>query len=308
MRHGAPRRRPRRHRARAARTSTRSSGSSARRSPAAPTSDCPAGSHCDDATHRCAFSCLADSDCGDGQACDAGGSCVRAPAASHHSSRSPRSGCQTIPVPDRLAALAALTDDPLPCFGDEECPCGAYCANDATCHYDCLVDNATSPPFCDPGLTCSPEGRCIQPDHSNDPTLHRRSAARARPPAGPTPPAQPSSCRPRCASAPSRRRSSAAPANAKVTLAVRRGERDGGVGAGAHAARALRADRAARRQAATSPAAGSWARTTDPLLSQPRQVWVELPQRRQRRVVDADGAQPVERRVSRRCRCWRSRW
>lgn len=138
---------------------------------------CPAGSHCDDG--RCNWQCFGDSDCGDPSlACTARGAC--APADQGGKGRistvmsalaADTSQCQAIPLATRLGALDQLETDPIVCFDDSNCPCGAYCDNDATCRFDCKVDDPASLPFCEPGRICSSEGRCITSTHSDDPQI-----------------------------------------------------------------------------------------------------------------------------------------
>ena len=57
--------------------------------------NCPYGSGCDAITHRCAYSCLADSDCSGGDVCDCRGNCV-APGAE-------------APQPDMVAPIVEIT-------------------------------------------------------------------------------------------------------------------------------------------------------------------------------------------------------
>lgn len=148
--------------------------------------DCPGGSHCDAAAGRCAWSCYADSDCGDVRTCDLRGRCV-APAAPPRTSPASTSGlrtssvsaqlsaehatCQALPLQEKLDVLEGLDENPAACFDDLDCPCGAYCANDATCRYDCVFDSATTAPFCAPGDVCSPDGRCVLPSGGDDPSV-----------------------------------------------------------------------------------------------------------------------------------------
>ncbi|MEZ4359065.1 MAG: hypothetical protein R3B48_02720 [Kofleriaceae bacterium] len=138
--------------------------------------DCPAGSHCDLEAQRCDWVCFSDSDCGDARRCDELGQCVQPERGAHLSTVSSQlattaSACQAVPIADRIAALDALELDPMVCFDDADCPCGAYCSNDATCRFDCYADSPLTPPFCQAGQQCSPEGRCIAADHSNDPEI-----------------------------------------------------------------------------------------------------------------------------------------
>jgi hypothetical protein len=140
--------------------------------------DCPAGSHCGDETQRCEWSCFADSDCGNDAGCNERGECEPAKTSGSLSTSTVTSHlaadtatCLAIPLPDRLAALADLDGNPVVCFDDGNCPCGAYCDNDATCRFDCSFDNPSAPPFCAAGQVCSSEGRCILPSHSDDPSI-----------------------------------------------------------------------------------------------------------------------------------------
>lgn len=142
-------------------------------------SQCPAGSHCDRDRERCDWQCFGDSDCGDPSlACTSRGSC--APAAAVRRDRigtvssalaADTSQCQAVPLPTRLAALDQLETDPIVCFDDSNCPCGAYCDNDATCRFDCKFDDPGAPPFCEPGRECSPEGRCLTSSQDDDPQI-----------------------------------------------------------------------------------------------------------------------------------------
>ena len=144
-------------------------------------SDCPSGSHCDEGAGRCAWSCFADSDCGDdAKACDLRGQCVGKTAAqittglrtssvsSQLAANHPT--CQATPLQQKLDALAELSTNPSTCFEDLDCPCGAYCSNDGTCRFDCTFDAPAQGPFCSPGDVCSPEGRCVLPSGSDDPS------------------------------------------------------------------------------------------------------------------------------------------
>lgn len=152
--------------------------------------DCPTGSHCGAASARCEWACFADSDCGDPKrACDDAGRCIAAPApvtASTGTSAAATSAatsvataalaantasCTALPLAERQAALDDLESNPLTCFDDANCPCGAYCANDATCRFDCRFDAPANQPFCSPGQECSPEGRCLMTSHADDPLL-----------------------------------------------------------------------------------------------------------------------------------------
>ncbi len=149
-------------------------------------SDCPSGSHCDEEAGRCRWACYADSDCGDdARACDLDGKCVAKAATAAR--RDPASGLRTstveaqlaadhptcvgLPLQQKLDALAELSTSPAACFDDVDCPCGAYCSNDATCRFDCTFDAPAQGPFCTPGNVCSPEGRCVLPSGGNDPDV-----------------------------------------------------------------------------------------------------------------------------------------
>lgn len=136
--------------------------------------DCPGGSHCGDG--RCAWACFADSDCGDDRACSARGECVEPEAAGAiatvtSSLAADAPACLAIPLADRLAALDGLATNPAVCFDDADCPCGAYCANDATCRFDCYHDAPALPPFCPPGEACTVEGRCALASGADDPAI-----------------------------------------------------------------------------------------------------------------------------------------
>ncbi len=123
--------------------------------------DCPAGSRCDDESDQCRWDCIADSDCGEGRACTALGACTEsAPAFSLYMSAD-SDGCQAVPADERRAALVGLNDEQRICSDELGCPCGSYCASDATCRVECLADEPDHDVLvCDPGEVCSPVGRC----------------------------------------------------------------------------------------------------------------------------------------------------
>ncbi len=157
--------------------------------------ECPSGSHCDEDAGRCDWACFADSDCSEGQACGPRGECAAAaPAssasrtiapssASRTSTAAPRLGtissqlvsthpsCVALPLTEKLDALNQLAGNPAVCFDDQDCPCGSYCGNDATCRFECFYEAPAAPPFCTPGEVCSAEGRCVLPSGTDDPSL-----------------------------------------------------------------------------------------------------------------------------------------
>lgn len=81
-----------------------------------------------------------------------------------HSDNSSAS-CQSVPLDERLRVLSTLNDDQVSCpNGDDSCPCGAYC-NGLTglCEVDCIagvVDLPDSIPGCNSHQQCTPLGRC----------------------------------------------------------------------------------------------------------------------------------------------------
>jgi hypothetical protein len=128
--------------------------------------DCPVGSHCDDATGACAWACIADSECGAGRRCDLYGMCVAASAGTVTTSAADNTpACQLVPATERRSALLALFEaaqdgEFIPCDGDEACPCGSYCSDDAVCAVECITDTPPAELRCDAGLSCTPLGRC----------------------------------------------------------------------------------------------------------------------------------------------------
>jgi hypothetical protein len=134
--------------------------------------NCPAGSHCDGDRGQCAWECLSDSDCGDQDlVCTGSGACEQrigpvllSPADSP--------ACQAVPFEERRAVLESLDEDQRFCAGDEDCPCGAYCASDALCLAECIAELPDHPDmFCDPGRTCTPLGRCQEAGEEPAPPL-----------------------------------------------------------------------------------------------------------------------------------------
>jgi hypothetical protein len=132
---------------------------------------CPSGSHCD-GQRWCAWECLADSDCGDDKlVCTRLGTCegrvgptILSPADSP--------ACQAVPFEERRAVLESLDQDQRFCAGDEDCPCGAYCASDAVCRAECMAEQPDHPElFCDPGSACTPLGRCIESGEPPAPSI-----------------------------------------------------------------------------------------------------------------------------------------
>ena len=139
------------------------------------TADCPTGSHCDEDAGRCAWACLADSECGRDAQCDLLGTCVATSAAISHLAND-TIGCQAIPAASRRAALIALSDsaqqgDFITCDGDETCPCGAHCSADAICQVDCLADTPTPALTCGAGQACTALGRCAASSSDPGPPL-----------------------------------------------------------------------------------------------------------------------------------------
>jgi len=141
---------------------------------------CPVGSHCG-ATGTCAWSCLADSDCG-----DAGGTCSMLGRCEPHSSpgvianvSDDTSGCAAIPAATRHAALLALaaSDDPPTCADDSICICGAYCGGEGVCRVDCLASDPTPELTCGSGMACTPLGRCAPRATDPGPPPHLTIAA-----------------------------------------------------------------------------------------------------------------------------------
>lgn len=123
---------------------------------------CPTGSYCDDSAGNgeCRWECLADSDCGETMACNAQGGCQRA-LTTQLSADSP--ACLAIPFDERRAALLALNAEERVCVDDNDCPCGSYCAGDASCQVECMSEEpANSVLFCGSGQSCSPLGRCSE--------------------------------------------------------------------------------------------------------------------------------------------------
>jgi hypothetical protein len=134
--------------------------------------DCPDGSRCDRDDDRCAWDCLADSDCDEGNVCNSLGACVGAQKGHVSVNLSDDSAaCQLVDPAEKRAVLLALNDESRLCAGgDDDCPCGAYCANDGTCRVDCLSDNPPAELSCGAGLECTPLGRCAEsPDDPGPP-------------------------------------------------------------------------------------------------------------------------------------------
>lgn len=251
--------------------------------------DCPGGSHCDAAAGRCAWSCYADSDCGDARVCDLRGRCGAPPPASRPAgkgSSGPRTSsvsaqlsaehatCIALPLQDKLDALEGLEESPAACFDDLDCPCGAYCANDATCRFDCFFDSPATAPFCSPGDVCSPEGRCVAPSGGDDPTVIADLELTPDLIQGDTAAAAvivPVDVRIR-AKLPGQ----VAQAAANVTIGFEVAEHSGAPTALLPRVRCAAAD----PFAATCQLAAGWAfgADPDPLRSSPRQIFVEIPQ------------------------------
>ena len=94
------------------------------------TTQCPVGSHCSEGV--CTWECFADSDCGSGSRCDCAGSCHEGTVRSAMNS----DACQRLPEAEKQSALTALGTDPVSCYGDDDCPCGASCDDAGTCIVD----------------------------------------------------------------------------------------------------------------------------------------------------------------------------
>jgi hypothetical protein len=142
--------------------------------------DCPIGSHCDDKTDACTWSCLADSECGPGRACDIYGRCVAniSPAVSNDSDE-----CAALEPAERRAALIALHEaqeagPPIACFDDDDraCPCGSYCNTEVgICAVECIGADLPGEPVeglvCTEDLVCTPSGRCMTEEDAAGPPL-----------------------------------------------------------------------------------------------------------------------------------------
>jgi hypothetical protein len=84
------------------------------------------------------------------------------------------SACQLIDPAVRRATLLALHASGAPPFcsaGDDDCPCGAYCAPDGVCRVDCLADAPPPDLACGVGLECTPLGRCADEPDDPGPTI-----------------------------------------------------------------------------------------------------------------------------------------
>jgi hypothetical protein len=82
--------------------------------------------------------------------------------------------CQLIDPAVRRATLIALHASGAPPFcsaGDDDCPCGAYCAPDGVCRVDCLADMPPPDLACGVGLECTPLGRCADAPDDPGPTI-----------------------------------------------------------------------------------------------------------------------------------------
>jgi hypothetical protein len=131
---------------------------------------CPAGSYCDEDSGQCSWDCFADSDCGaEDLVCSARGLCE---VGAWILTPSDTPECQAVPFEERRAVLESLADDQRFCSDDNDCPCGAYCASDATCRVECMAEEPDHVElFCDSGQVCSPLGRCLESEGDPEPSI-----------------------------------------------------------------------------------------------------------------------------------------
>ncbi|HEY0987582.1 MAG TPA: hypothetical protein VGD80_11050, partial [Kofleriaceae bacterium] len=141
--------------------------------------DCPDGSRCDLAVQRCAWDCLADSDCGPDHTCSVLGACLASgappaqvpdPIAIDMANDSP--DCRKIDPAVRREVLLHLNAEQRSCEnGDDSCPCGAYCSRSGVCQVDCIADDPPPELTCGDGEACTPLGRCAESPHTPPPPL-----------------------------------------------------------------------------------------------------------------------------------------